>query len=64
MCLFYLCFRTDRVTRSDIVVNGLLIPKGMVIGVPIYALQNDPEVWPNPEKFDPERLVIKFIFRE
>lgn len=58
MCLFYLRFRTDRVAKNDIVISGLHIPKGMVIGIPIYSLQNDPEIWPNPEKFDPERSVF------
>jgi len=27
----------------------------MVVASPIYGLQNDPEIWQNPEKFDPER---------
>jgi len=43
------------VTKDAITIKGVPIPKGMTIGIPIYALQNDPEVWPNPEKFDPER---------
>jgi len=58
MCLR---FRTDRVTRNDIVINGLHIPKGMVIGIPIYSLQNDPEIWQNPEKFDPDRSVFMYF---
>lgn len=48
--------RTDRVTKCDVVINGLFIPKGMIVVVPIYAIQNDPEFWTNPEKFDPERF--------
>jgi cytochrome P450 family 3 subfamily A len=48
--------RTDRVTKNEITIKGVRIPKGMTIGVPIYALQNDPEIWPNPTKFDPERF--------
>lgn len=48
--------RTDRVTKNEITINGVRIPKGMAIGIPIYALQNDPDVWPNPRKFDPERF--------
>jgi Cytochrome P450 len=47
--------RTDRVASEDITINGLFIPKGMVVGIPIYAVQNDPEYWPEPEKFIPER---------
>ena len=48
-------FRTDRVASNDVVINGVLIPKGMTIGVPIYAIHNDPELWPEPEKFNPDR---------
>lgn len=44
-------------TKDEITIKGVRIPKGMTIGVPIYALQNDAEVWPDPEKFDPERQV-------
>ena len=24
--------------------------------IPIYCVQHDPEIWPDPETFDPERL--------
>jgi cytochrome P450 len=47
--------RSDRVASEDITINGLFIPKGMVVGIPIHTLQNDPEYWPEPEKFIPER---------
>lgn len=49
-------FRTDRVTRNETTINGVRIPKGMTIGISIYALQRDPDVWPDPNKFDPERF--------
>lgn len=32
------------------------IPIGTLILLPIYALHHDPEFFPNPEKFDPERF--------
>ncbi|XP_060824009.1 uncharacterized protein LOC132911409 [Bombus pascuorum] len=32
------------------------IPKGTNICISIYAIQNDPNVYPDPEKFDPERF--------
>lgn len=57
-CISYTLFlRTDRVTRNEITINGVRIPKGMTIGISIYALHRDPDVWPEPNKFDPERFV-------
>lgn len=47
--------RSDRVASEDITINGVFIPKGMLVVIPIYALQNDPEYWSEPEKFIPER---------
>jgi cytochrome P450 len=49
--------RTDRIASEDTTINGLFIPKGMTVGVPIYAIQNDPSVWPEPEKFNPDRFL-------
>lgn len=34
----------------------LTIPAGMEVTVPVYALHHDPEAWPNPEVYDPERF--------
>ncbi|ESO10628.1 hypothetical protein HELRODRAFT_72659, partial [Helobdella robusta] len=48
--------RTDREALQDVTINGLFIPKGMVVGIPIYALQNDPEHWHDPHLFNPERF--------
>ncbi|XP_050488656.1 uncharacterized protein LOC126872590 [Bombus huntii] len=36
--------------------TNISIPKGTDIFIPIYAIQNDSNVYPDPEKFDPERF--------
>ncbi|CAL4073249.1 unnamed protein product, partial [Meganyctiphanes norvegica] len=44
-----------REARQDVHVGNLFIPKDMSIIIPIWQIHRDPEHWPNPETFDPER---------
>lgn len=32
------------------------IPKGQVVWIPVYAIQRDPNIYPDPEVFNPERF--------
>lgn len=32
------------------------VPEGMSIIIPVYALHHDPQYYPNPDKFDPDRF--------
>ena len=38
-------------------LNGIHIPAGTEIMIPIYVLHHDPDAWQNPENFDPERFL-------
>ncbi len=49
----------DRTCNEDYKYKDMIIPKGTVWGACIYALHHDPKIYPDPEKFDPERLVKK-----
>ncbi|CAF1188947.1 unnamed protein product [Adineta steineri] len=49
--------RFDRVASKDYQLGNYLIPKGTIINVPVYPIHHDSEVWPEPEKFIPERFL-------
>lgn len=46
----------SREVTSTIVLNGVEIPKGVMIDIPIYQLHNNPCVWDQPKQFRPERF--------
>ena len=48
--------KVNRVCSKDTVINGIMIPKGTIITIPLQMIHKDPEYWPEPEKFDPERF--------
>ena len=49
--------RLDRQCNSDATVGNFLIKKGINIIFPIWALQHNPEFFPEPESFKPERFL-------
>lgn len=36
-------------------IKGVNVPKGMPVMITSYAVHRDPEIWPEPERFNPER---------
>ncbi|KAG8196951.1 hypothetical protein JTE90_009010 [Oedothorax gibbosus] len=46
-----------RESSCDVVVNGYTIPAGTNCMIFTYMLHRDEEVFPNPEKFDPDRFL-------
>lgn len=53
--LYPIAMRLERVAKASVEINGLVIPKDMIIIVPTWPLHRDPQYWPEPEKFKPER---------
>ncbi|KAH9621668.1 hypothetical protein KSS87_013991 [Heliosperma pusillum] len=46
-----------RESVEDCTVNNYHIPAGTQLFVNLYKIQRDPEVWPNPSEFLPERFL-------
>lgn len=45
-----------RMSTSDMIINGETIPTGTEVIIFIYAMHNNPEVFPEPDRFDPDRF--------
>lgn len=54
--LYPIAQRLERVAKATVEINGLVIPKDMVVMVPTWPMHRDPELWPEPEAFKPERF--------
>ena len=42
---------------SDAFVGGYFIPKGTTVGVSTFQLHRNPEIWPEPLIFNPDRFL-------
>jgi len=46
----------SRVALEDDTIGGYAIPKGAMLYVSLYATHRLPTLWPDPDRFDPERF--------
>ncbi|CAN7937834.1 unnamed protein product, partial [Ixodes hexagonus] len=44
-------------TKILFIIGGYTIPKGTVVMANLWAVNMDPALWINPEKFDPYRFM-------
>nr|XP_022901355.1 cytochrome P450 4c3-like [Onthophagus taurus]XP_022901357.1 cytochrome P450 4c3-like [Onthophagus taurus] len=57
MRLYTLVPLLDRNIKEDITIDGRTIPAGTDITICAYSLHRNPDHFPEPEKFDPERFM-------
>ncbi|XP_055932272.1 cytochrome P450 3A41-like [Argiope bruennichi] len=45
-----------RECSEDYQVGSVTIPKGAIVEAPVWDIHHDPDLWPDPWKFDPDRF--------
>ncbi|RZM04917.1 MAG: cytochrome P450, partial [Sphingomonas sp.] len=52
-------FSTDRIAPEDMALGGVTVPKGQQISVMLTAVNHDPALNPDPDRFDIARKPVK-----
>ncbi|GBM26736.1 Cytochrome P450 3A25 [Araneus ventricosus] len=59
--LYPIVVKLERYADADYKLGdtGILIPKGMILSIPVVAMHRDSNLWPDPERFDPDRFTTE-----
>jgi cytochrome P450 family 110 len=61
MRLYPIAIAPGRILRAPLRVGDYDVPAGAAIAVSVYHVQRDPELWPDPLRFDPTRFLGPLI---
>ena len=53
----------SKTSQKQMVIDGYVIPKGSMLNIGIYQAHYLEEFWPEPDRFDPYRLVLRISIR-
>jgi len=51
--------RLERAVARDVTVKGIHLKKDQVVSLAVQARHMDPAIWPEPEKYDPDRFTAE-----
>ncbi|XP_064471835.1 cytochrome P450 3A2-like [Ornithodoros turicata] len=59
--MFPIASRLERTATEDYTLadTGITLPKDCIVAIPVHAMHHDPEYFPDPEQFDPERFITE-----
>lgn len=46
----------SRKCNKECTIGDLVVPEGVILQAPVWDIHHDPELWPDPWKFDPDRF--------
>ncbi|XP_067209361.1 cytochrome P450 4C1-like isoform X2 [Linepithema humile] len=50
-----------RVASEDLKIQSYIVPSGAILYIPIKFIHRNPDFWPNPDVFDPDRFLPENI---
>ncbi|XP_025073480.1 cytochrome P450 4C1-like [Pogonomyrmex barbatus] len=59
--LYPVAYVISRITSKDVKLQSYLVPAGTALLINIHGVHRDPNYWPNPEIFDPDRFLPENI---